>query len=217
MAASENPAAGSADDGGNNNGIITIKDIYNLLKREVETPALQEIDHDIYQRVAASLGNLKGQGFEGVEARLRDRMVELLSDAARLLIEVRQRKLAVVAVAAAAAPSSAAGGGGGEPIDYSKLTDEEKYILDSKTESASRLEQVVLATSRGRPKVLEAISAKIRSKQIVVRFVRPMEQFIGVDMTKYGPFQPEDVATLPLENARSFIDGGIAVQVHAQI
>ena len=86
MAASENPA--STDDG-NNNGIITIKDIYNLLKREVETPALQEIDHDIYQRIAASLGNLKGQGFEGVEAKLRDRMVELLSDAARLLIEVR--------------------------------------------------------------------------------------------------------------------------------
>ncbi|MER3408254.1 MAG: hypothetical protein C4292_05835 [Nitrososphaera sp.] len=89
--------------------------------------------------------------------------------------------------------------------------------MDGRTESASRLEQVVSATSRGRPKVLEAISAKIRSKQIVVRFVRPMEQFIGVDMTKYGPFQPEDVATLPLENARSFIDGGIAVQVHAQV
>jgi DNA replication factor GINS len=44
-----------------------------------------------------------------------------------------------------------------------------------------------------------------------------MEQFIGVDMGKYGPFQQEDVATLPLENARSFIETGIAVQVHAQL
>lgn len=199
--ANENP---SDTGGGSGNGEsnVTIKDVYALLKREVETPGLQEIEHDIYQRVAASLGNLKGQGFEGIEARVRDRMVELLSAAARLLIEVRQRKLVP---------------GSGEPVDYSRLTDEEKYVLDGKTESASRLEQVVSATARGRPKVLEAISAKIRSKQIVVRFVGPMEQFIGVDMTKYGPFQPEDVATLPLENARSFIEAGIAVQVHAQI
>lgn len=200
--ASENPSDTGGSGNGDNNNNVTIKDVYALLKREVETPALQEIEHDIYQRVAASLGNLKGQGFEGIEARVRDRMVELLSAAARLLIEVRQRKLVP---------------GSGEPVDYSRLTDEEKYVLDGKTESASRLEQVVSATARGRPKVLEAISAKIRSKQIVVRFVGPMEQFIGVDMTKYGPFQPEDVATLPLENARSFIEAGIAVQVHAQI
>jgi DNA replication factor GINS len=43
-----------------------------------------------------------------------------------------------------------------------------------------------------------------------------MEQFIGVDMNKYGPFQVEDVASLPFENARSMIETGVAVQVHAQ-
>lgn len=180
---------------------IEIRHVHALLKKEVETPALLTIEHDTYQRVAISLGNLKGQGFEGVEANVRDRMVELLSSAARLLIEVRQRKMR----------------SGSEPLDYSKLTDEEKYVLDGQTESASRMDQVLSATTKGRPKVLEAISAKIRSKQIVVRFIRPMEQFIGVDMGKYGPFQEEDVATLPLENARSFIESGVVVQVHAQL
>lgn len=184
-----------------NTGDIDIRYVYALLKKEVETSTLLAIDHDTYQKIAVSLGNLKGQGFEGIEAKVRDRMVELLSSSARLLIEVRQRKMRA----------------GTEPVDYSKLTDEEKYVLDGQTESASRMEQVLSATTKGRPKVLEAISAKIRSKQIVVRFVRPMEQFIGVDMGKYGPFQAEDVATLPLENARSFIEGGVAVQVHAQL
>ena len=182
-------------------GDVAIKDVYSLLKKEVEVPALQAIDHDIYQRIAASLGSLKGQGFEGAEAKVRDRMVELLSSSAELLIRVRQRKVRA----------------GNEPLDYSKLTDEEKYVLDGQAESASRMEQVVSAATKGRPKVLEAISAKIRSKQILVRFVKPMEQFIGVDMGKYGPFQQEDVATLPLENARSFIETGTAVQVHAQL
>jgi DNA replication factor GINS len=182
-------------------GDVAIKDVYSLLKKEVEVPALQAIDHDIYQRIATSLGSLKGQGFEGAEAKVRDRMVELLSSSAELLIRVRQRKVRA----------------GNEPLDYSKLTDEEKYVLDGQAESASRMEQVVSAATKGRPKVLEAISAMIRSKQILVRFVKPMEQFIGVDMGKYGPFQQEDVATLPLENARSFIETGTAVQVHAQL
>jgi DNA replication factor GINS len=40
-----------------------------------------------------------------------------------------------------------------------------------------------------------------------------MEQFIGVNMTRYGPYQEEDVAMLPFENARSLIENGIAVQL----
>lgn len=182
-------------------GDIAIKDVYSLLQKEIETPALQSIDPATYQRIAASLGNLKGQGFEGIEAKVRDRMVELLSACARLLIEVRQRKVRT----------------GEEPVDYSKLTDEEKYVLDGQSEAEGRMGEVVAATTKGRPKVLEAVSAKMRAKRILVRFVRAHEPFIGVDATKYGPFQEEDVATLPLENARSLVETGVAVQVHVQL
>lgn len=183
------------------NGSISLKDVCELLRREVESPGLQEVDPDIYQKIASSLGSLKGQGFEGMEAKVRDRMVELMSSSARLLVQVRQRKAQ----------------SGAEQPDYSRLTDEEKYVLDGKSESESRLDEVVAAASRGRPKVLEAISARMRGKRIIVRFVKPMEQFIGVDMTKYGPFQQEDVATLPLENARSLMETGVAVQVHVHL
>ncbi|MEW5840668.1 MAG: hypothetical protein AB1753_06655 [Thermoproteota archaeon] len=197
----------------NNGESISIKEVFALLKKEVESPGvLQAIDADTYQRIASALASLKGQGFEGVEAKVRDRMVELMSQSARLLIEVRQSK-----VRAATTTTTTTADNKEEPLDYSKLTDEEKYVLDGQAESASRMEQVVSATAKGRPKVLESISSRIRSKQIVVRFVRPMEQFIGVDMYRYGPFQEEDVATLPLENARSFIETGVAVQVHAQL
>jgi DNA replication factor GINS len=47
-----------------------------------------------------------------------------------------------------------------------------------------------------------------------VRFLKPIEQFIGIDMNKYGPFHKEDVARLPLENARSLIDNGEAIEVN---
>lgn len=180
-------------------GHLALKDVYRLLKKEIETPTLQAIEPDTFQKIATALGNLKGQGYEGIEARIRDRMVELLAGSAKLLIEARQAKIRA-----------------GEELDYSKLTDEEKYVLDGRRESESRIGEVVAATVKGRPKVLESISARMRSKQIVVRFLKPTEAFVGVDMSKYGPFQPEDVASLPFENARSIIEAGAAVEVHVE-
>lgn len=187
-------------DAGDSSGHLALKDVYKLLKKEIEMPSLQAIEPDTFQKIATALGNLKGQGYEGVEAKVRDRMAELLASSAQLLIEARQAKIR----------------SGGEPLDYSKLTDEEKYVLDGRRESENRISEVVAATIKGRPKVLESISARMRSKQIVVRFLRPTEAFVGVDMNKYGPFQQEDVASLPFENARSIIEGGAAVEVHVE-
>lgn len=181
------------------NGHLSLKDIFRLLKKEIEVPTLQGIELDTFKKVAMSLGNLKGQGYDGIEAKVRDQMAELLATAARLLIETRQAKIRA-----------------GEALDYSKLTDEEKYVLDGKREYDSRMNEVVAATVNGRPKVLESISAKMRSKQIVVRFLKPTEAFVGIDMNKYGPFQPEDIASLPFENARLIIEGGAAVEVHVE-
>lgn len=199
-AEAQNRGEMDAGDDSNSGGHLALKDVYKLLKKEIETPLLQAIEPDTFQKIAAALGNLRGQGYEGVEAKVRDRMAELLASSAQLLIEARQAKIRF----------------GGEPLDYSKLTDEEKYVLDGRRESESRIDEVVAATIKGRPKVLESISARMRSKQIVVRFLRPTEAFVGVDMNKYGPFQQEDVASLPFENARSIIEGGAAVEVHVE-
>lgn len=181
-------------------GGLALKDVYRLLKREIETSSLQQIDPDTFQKIAALLGTLKGQGYEGVEAKVRDRLTELLANSARLLIEARLYKLRSTS----------------EPLDYSRLTDEEKYALDGMSDSDAKIAEVISATIKGRVKVLESIALRVRSKQVLVRFLKPIESFVGVDMNKYGPFQQEDVASLPLENARSIVDSGLAVQVHAQ-
>ncbi|HEV8387482.1 MAG TPA: hypothetical protein VGQ03_07665 [Nitrososphaera sp.] len=181
-------------------GGLALKDVYRLLKREIETSSLQQIDPDTFKKIAESLGTLKGQGYEGVEAKVRDRLTELLANSARLLMEARLYKLR-------SHP---------ELVDYSKLTDEEKYALDGMSDSAARIDEVISATIKGRVKVLESVAVKVRSKQVLVRFLKPIESFVGVDMNKYGPFQQEDVASLPLENALSIVGSGLAVQVHAQ-
>ena len=193
----------------NTNISLTIDDVYNLLVTEIQIPTLQSIPLDTYQNIATLLGNIKGQGYEGIEVKIRDRMVEMISKSAQLLLECRHQKLKEYQHEILSSSSSAA-----TAVDYSKLTDEEKYILDGENESDKRRNAVLAATINGRPKVMESMSAKIRAKQIVIRFIKSMEQFVGVDMTKYGPFQEEDVAGLPFENARSFIEKGIAIEIH---
>jgi DNA replication factor GINS len=181
-----------------NSASLALKDVFKMLEKEIETPTLQSIEPDTFQKIAEALGGLKEQPYEGVEARVRDRMVEMLEISSILMIETRQVKI-----------SSSE-----EILDYSKLTDEEKYILDGKRESNKRVDEVVAALVKGRPKVLESISAKVRSKQIVVRFLKPIEAFVGIDMNKYGPYAQEDVASLPFENARSIIDSGGAIEAN---
>jgi DNA replication factor GINS len=179
-----------------NSASLALKDVFKMLEKEIETPTLQSIEPDTFQKIAEALGSLKDQPYEGVEAKVRDRMVEMLEISSILMIETRQVKI-----------SSSE-----EILDYSKLTDEEKYILDGKRESNKRVDEVVAALVKGRPKVLESISSKMRSKQIVVRFLKPIEAFVGIDMNKYGPYAQEDVASLPFENARSIIDSGGAIE-----
>ena len=193
----------------NTNISLTIEGVYNLLVTEIQIPTLQSIPLDTYQNIATLLGNIKGQGYEGIEAKIRDRMVGIITKSAQLLLECRHQKLKEYQDEILSSSSSAA-----TAVDYSKLTDVEKYILDGEKESDKRRNAVLAATINGRPKVMESMSAKIRAKQIVIRFIKSMEQFVGVDMTKYGPFQEEDVAVLPFENARSFIEKGIAIEIH---
>ena len=198
---------------------VTIKEVYGLLLKEVQMPTLQSVPFDIYKSVAITLENLKEQEYEGLNADLRDRIVNILSQCLILLLDIRQRKLLEQPTPVESQKAEAASIRWSKlpAVDYSKLTNEEKYILDAQREFNIRKKSVLAATLQGRPKVLESISSRILSKQTVVRFIKPMEQFIGVNMAKYGPYHEEDVAVLPFENARSLMENGIAVQLDVNV
>ena len=193
-------------------GLKAIKEVYTLLLKESQLPTLQLIPLDTYQIIANIISKLKGQTYEGLEVVIRDRMLELVSQATTLLLERRLQKIIEQQQSTSSTRSASSEN---PPIsDYSRLTDEEKYILDAELDSSKRKDYVLEATLSGRSRVLESISSKVRSRQILVRFLKPMEQFIGIDMNKYGPFHKEDVARLPFENARSLIGSGEAIEIN---
>ena len=180
---------------------VSLADLQKILLKEVHSPVLTSFDPDLYRKIAAVVAHLQGAGYDGFQAKTRDRLIALISLAAESLLDNRVRKIAAAA----------------DSIDYSKLTDEEKYIFEAEGEFRKRADAIITACSDGRPKLLESMAAKVRSRRILVRFLRPVEQFIGIDLTKYGPFKEQDVATIPFENARAFIANRAAVEVEATL
>jgi len=49
-------------------------------------------------------------------------------------------------------------------------------------------------------------------KYLLVRFLAHLQPITGLDLRPYGPFQPEDIVTLPVELARPLIQQNIAVE-----
>jgi DNA replication factor GINS len=194
----------------NDKDSMAIAEIVKLLLKEVQIPTLQSIPFDTYQKIATTIENLEVKGYEGIESRIRDTLVETISTATIFLLEIRHHK--ILEKTSASTPNSTTTTTG---IDYSKLTEEEKYMLDAEKESERRRNDVIAAILRGRPKVLESISKRVRSKHIIIRFLKPMEKFIGVDLQAYGPFRQEDVAVVPSENARSLIENNHAIEVQS--
>lgn len=54
-------------------------------------------------------------------------------------------------------------------------------------------------------------------KTILLRFVKDVPSIIGVDLKTHGPFQREDIASLPRENAESLVRQGTAVEVRTAV
>ena len=57
------------------------------------------------------------------------------------------------------------------------------------------------------------MEAQASHKRVTLRFVKNIPAIIGADMKTYGPFIVEDVASLPVENAKMLVKQGLAVLV----
>lgn len=181
--------------------------IMELLKKETQIPKIQAISPDVYKKIAQLIKELSIQKYEGLELDVHHELIKLLVLSTKSLIELRTRKLLENSNANMSYPSLSTD-------DYSKLTDEEKYIFEEERKVSQRKDLIIQSLIDGNVNNLDSLSRIIRSKMIIVRFLEPTDQFMGVDMDKYGPFIKEDVAILPFENARSLIERKVAIEIN---
>ena len=175
---------------------------YNILLKEHQTSSLQEIPYDTYQKLCIAISNLKSKEYENMEKKIVQKVIENLSIISSLLLRTRLEKITIGNI------------NSNLEMNYSKMTDEEKYIIDQEMQSKRRRTQILDLVTNGQPKVLEKITEIIKQKKILIKFLKPMEQFVGVDMYRYGPFFIDDIANLPLENALSLVNSKIAEEIY---
>ena len=193
--------------GKNSERKIDLDFIMELLKKETQIPKIQGISPDIYKKIAQLIKELSIQKYEDLELEVHHELIRLLVLSAKSLIELRTRKLLENSNGNLSSTSLSTD-------DYSKLTDEEKYIFEEERKVSQRKNLIKQSLIDGNVNNLDSISRIIRSKMIIIRFLESTDQFMGVDMAKYGPFIKEDVAILPFENARSLIERKVAIEIN---
>ncbi len=203
----------SIDDNSNNKNnsenMIGLEFILELLKKETQIPKIQAISPDIYRKIAQTIRDLSIQKYEDLELDVHHELIKLLTLSTKSLFELRIRKLLESSNGQHLSYPSLL-----SSDDYSKLTDEEKFIFEEERKVSQRKELIIQSLIDGNVNNLDMISRIIRSKMIIIRFLESTDQFMGVDMAKYGPFIKEDIAILPFENARSLIERKIAIEIN---
>lgn len=175
---------------------IDLNKLHHVVLRETESDTIQEINPDFYRNLSDFIGDLKKQEFDGVESKIKEAIINTATELTSLLINIRLDKISKL-----------------DNIDFKNLLDEEKFILDAEEEQRERIEMILSATINGKSKFLESISQNHKTKTVVIRFLQEVDEIIGADLKKYGPFKTEDIATIPYENAQALITKNIATKV----
>lgn len=173
---------------------IDINLLYTILIRETENDSVQEINPELFLIISNLTGKLKSEDYDGIEKKIKNKLILLISEMASLLLQIRVEKAI-------------------KTNETKNLTDVEKFILDSKQELEERKETILSGTLNGKSKLLESIAQSHKIKPTVMRFLQDMEQIVGVDLKNYGPFKTEDIATIPYENASALISKKLATKI----
>ena len=112
---------------------ININSLNALILQEAETDPIQEIDSDLYNSISELIKNLKSEEYDGIEAKINQAMIKMVTDTTSALLKLRLEKAVL------------------EKSNQSVLLDEEKYILDSKKEMAERKETILSGIINGKP------------------------------------------------------------------
>jgi len=112
--------------------------LYTVLKNEFEDNSIQKIDSNFYQKTAEFIGNLKNQEYDGVEAKIKNALIEMVTEMTSLFLKIRLEKAIL--------------DGSNKP----HLLAEEKYILDSQKEMEERKETILSRILNGKSKLLES-------------------------------------------------------------
>jgi hypothetical protein len=97
-----------------------------------------------------------------------------------------------------------------------QLLPEERYVCSAEQKFQKRFQTLVDAVSSGQPSFVEFAHLTESQRRVTVRFVKHVSELVGLDLRHYGPFERDDVASIPAASADILIAGGDAVEIYTR-
>jgi DNA replication factor GINS len=175
-------------------------------RRERYKPELQHLPRDFFSEMSEFASLLREQTRMLDRGTMRSRIaLKERENAERMLGELSQLRIKKIILSELSST----------PIVATFLTKDEKRLQadlrDLLSDNNERLKRILIGSAI---QVEKRPPAKNNLKMI--RFLRAVPAIIGIDMKTYGPFKPEDLASMPIENAENLIRRGIAKEVEIQ-
>jgi len=199
--------------------VITYETLFELLQRERERADLQRLEPTFFNDVIGYIKDKKkiieaksDSMFAQEERRKTERQLENIYKIIKELYERREKKIMSIAIDKSRTKSNL--------IDTTALLKEEKVVFDALTDLLDTYRDAILYSVLNEKmpfmqqiadkKLKEGFKTALELKKPVklVRFMNPVPKFVGPELEEYGPFDEEDIASLPAEVAEVLIGKG---------
>jgi len=97
-----------------------------------------------------------------------------------------------------------------------QLLPEERYVCSAEQKFERRFQTLVDSVASGQPSFVEFAHLSESQRNITVRFVKHVNELVGLDMRRYGPYEADDIASIPAASADILMAGGEAVEVYTR-
>jgi DNA replication initiation complex subunit (GINS family) len=184
-------------------------ELYAAWRREVDEASLGGLPPDFYVRIADYLKRIREENMlpdkKSVKASLLDHEAKNVALMLEELLWARYKKLLETVSQ-------------NQKLPFESLTVEEAKMCESFAAFTSAYQKFIVDLLQGQTSQTAAqpatkTEAEVGHKRVTLRFTKNIPAIMGTDMKSYGPFLPEDVASLPVENAKVLVRQGLAVLV----
>ena len=179
-------------------------ELYDAWKTEKENAEIQRLPKNFYAKIAEYVKKIREErrmlDKKTTKVKLLNREFKGVKNMAEELFQLRYKKLREKSLAR-------------ETVLREVLTEEEEKLYGEILPLSEAYQAFLKDILQGR---LSRIEKEEKPKKMLLRFVQEIPAIVGSDMKTYGPFEPEDIATLPSENARILIKQGVAVEVEVK-
>lgn len=188
--------------------IITYETLYEILRREKIRPELQKLDKTFFQDVVKyteekqkifDSQKSKTSIFASSEVQKTQKQIENVKRMLKELYERRENKIIQIALFTSRAE---------EKTEFPEMLDEEKKfyrelmsVLDEQRKSVLYRVLEAKMPELKAPEKPKELKTENRPNTKLVRILHAVPKFVGDNLNVYGPYEEEDIASLPVKIA----------------